>query len=95
MRKTTQIISWILYCLSLIILLIGLIFRHEHIIVYLSYTTIILTIPWIICIVNSFKPKNNSNRLCPFFLFFFGLITIPLYLIKIQKQTRIIEQIQE
>jgi hypothetical protein len=89
MQKTTQIISWILYFLSLIFLLIGLIFRHEHIIVYLGYTTFILTIPWIICIVNSFKSKNSSNGLWPFFLFFFGLIAIPLYLIKIQKPNKI------
>jgi hypothetical protein len=85
MNKTTQIISWISYTLSVLLLSLGFIFRSEHLLFYLSNSCLILMIPWIICIVNSLKPKNHSYGLWPYLLFFFGLVTIPIYLIQIQK----------
>jgi hypothetical protein len=88
MKKNTQITAWVFYLVSVIILFFGLVFRFEHKLLYLSYSCVILTAPWIICILNSLKPKNNSYGLWPFFLFFFGLIAIPLYLIRIQKNNK-------
>jgi predicted ferric reductase len=88
MKKNTQIIAWVFYLLAVIILFFGLVFRFEHKLLYMSYSCVLLTVPWIICILNSFKPKNNSIGLWPFFLFFVGLIAIPLYLIRIQKNKK-------
>ena len=87
MKKNTQITAWVFYLLSVVILFIGLVFPFEHKLLYIIYSHIILIVPWIICIVNSLKPKPTSY-VWPSFLFFVGLIAIPLYLIRIQKNIK-------
>ncbi len=80
MKKSTKIVAWTLYCISVLILLIGLISSHSKYLT-ISLASILLLAPWIICIVNSAKSKNNGNGLWVYVIAFFGLVSIPLWLV--------------
>ena len=85
MKKSTLIISWVFYLLSLIILIVGYALHSSETPSWslLSLISITLTTPWIICILNAIK--NKKSGLWIFGLIFSGMLVIPFYLIK---QTR-------
>lgn len=74
MKKNTLIVSWSLYLLSAIILIIELGFRSNETpgFINLSIASLILMIPWIICIVSAIKNKKE-NGIWVFGLIFLGL----------------------
>jgi hypothetical protein len=85
MKKSNVLISWGLYVLSLLLLAYALFFYVEVRYSYLSFAVLVLTVPWIICLVNAIRNERGLSFLWVYLLVFFGLIGIPLYLIKIGK----------
>ncbi len=81
MKPLTLTICWILYLLSISLLVTAFVFRQETLFTRIGMASLILMIPWIICIVDSVKRKNNSNGLWTYLLIFVGLIFIPVYLL--------------
>lgn len=81
MRKSTRIIAWTLYGISVLIILLGVIlFDYKYIAI--SLASLFLTVPWIICIVSSIKSKENANGLWIILIILFGMIAIPIWLVR-------------
>jgi hypothetical protein len=79
MHKSTKIIAWIFYGISVVIALTG-VFVLNHTYTSISLASLILLVPWIICIVDSIRSGENTNGLWIFILVFFGFVTIPFWL---------------
>lgn len=56
----------------------------SHNFLYLSISALILTIPWILCIISSIKSKGDD--LWTYLVIIFGFITIPIHLLMINKK---------
>ena len=52
----------------------------------LYFGATLLFIPWIMCLISAWKLKNN-NALWVFFIFFFGALAIPLFLLTVRAKT--------
>lgn len=81
MKPLLRTTSLILYLAGLSLIATALLFRQETLFTLIGMASMILMIPWIICIADSFKRKNNSNGLWTYLLIFFGLVFIPVYLL--------------
>ncbi len=84
MKKSTRTISWVIYIIGVLLLLYGAKLNPDFEIklTWIALSSILLSVPWIICIIHSIKSKDNQNGLWIYFLFFMGVIFIPLYLIR-------------
>ncbi len=85
MKKSTSTIAWLFYLVSIPVLAYGSIQGFHHKYAFMILGCLILTVPWIICLINSVKPKNSVNGLWPYFIFFFGLVAMPFYLFERRK----------
>ena len=81
MRKSTRIIAWVLYLLGLAALILKL--THQDTDITLLYAAaILITVPWIICIVDYIKMESKKNYLWLYILIFTATIAIPVHLYK-------------
>ena len=83
MKRSTTTIAWVLYIAGLILLLISLLNGHSEATFWpLIYGSLLIAIPWIICIIDYIKMDGKKDYLWLLFLISFGLPSIPVHLVK-------------
>jgi len=83
MSKNKLILNWVLYLLGLIIIIFEFGFSANEVPSYINFSiaVLILTVPWIVCIIDAAKRKD-VNGIWVWGLIAQGMIVIPFYLLK-------------